>query len=479
MAGLAARPALTIVGLGLLLLLSGNWILPLIDRDEPRFAEASREMLQRRDFIVPYLNGNYRFDKPPLIYWCQAASYSVLGDNPFAARLPSVGFSIATGLLLLVWGRRLGSERTGLAAALLFLTSLQVLIHGRLAVADMAVICFVTAVFWSGWEMTRPEAKHRGWWWLMFYVSLGLGFLAKGPLAWLPIGGLLLGRWFLPVSFRLKPLEMLAGLLLSFGIVAAWGIPALMATDGEFYRIGIGRHVVERSVGVLEGHGGKSLVSYVASLPLYLGTFFFSFFPWAFAVPGRLRTWWKVRASDPLGYYLILQTIIIFIVFSLVRTKLPHYTLPAFPCLALWLAWVSRNLAGMDTKLARGVLGMAMLSLVIMLGVAPIFKTRVASASIWKQTREFIQPHTKVASVRYAEPSLVWEIRKQTTNYVQFIGKEQAAEWLQQPGSVLILPTSDFRELLATQPATNLTRTIQGIDTGRFKRWDLTVVIVK
>lgn len=107
------------------------------------------------------------------------------------------------------------------------------------------------------------------------------------------------------------------------------------------------------------------------------------------------------------------------------------------------------------------------------------FRVRVASASIWKQTREFVQPQTRVASVQYAEPSLVWEMRKQTTNYVQFIGKEQAAEWLQQPGSVLILPTSDFRELLATQPATNLTRTIQGIDTGRFKRWDLTVVIVR
>jgi hypothetical protein len=125
------------------------------------------------------------------------------------------------------------------------------------------------------------------------------------------------------------------------------------------------------------------------------------------------------------------------------------------------------------------VLAMAMLSLVIMLGAAPIFRVRVASASIWKQTREFVQPQTRDASVQYAEPSLVWEMRKQTTNYVQFIGKERAAEWLQRPGSVLILPTSDFQELLAPVAATNLTRTIQGIDTGRFKRWDLTVVIVR
>ena len=143
--------------------------------------------------------------------------------------------------------------------------------------------------------MTRPEMERRGGWWLMFYVSLGLGFLAKGPLAWLPIGGLLLGRCLMPAAFRLKPLEMLAGLILSLLIVSAWGIPALVATNGEFFRIGIGRHVVQRSVGVLEGHGGKNIVSYVVSLPLYLVTFFFSFFPWAAFVAFGMSTGSLIR----------------------------------------------------------------------------------------------------------------------------------------------------------------------------------------
>jgi len=476
----SAQPVLTIVMLGLLLLQTGNWTLPLIDRDEPRFAEASREMLQRGDFIVPHLNGNYRFDKPPLIYWCQAASYVVFGDTPPAARLPSVVFSIGTALLLYSWGRRLGSERAGFAAALIFLTCLQVLIHGRLAVADMAMIFFVTAAFWSGWEMTRPETNRRAAWWLMFYLSLGLGFLAKGPIAWFPLGGLFLGRWLLPQSFRLKAWEMIAGLLLSLGIIAAWGIPALLATDGEFFKIGIGRHVVQRSIGVLDGHGGKNIVSYVVSLPLYVGTFFISFFPWAFAVPIRLKTWWKSRASDPLGHYLILQAIVVFVVFSLVRTKLPHYTLPAFPCLALWLAWVSRGIEGAERKLARGVVAMGILCLVLTLGVFPIFRAQVASANLWEQTREFVRPQTRIASVGFEEPSLVWEMRKQTTNYIQIIGREQAVEWLKQaPGSILILPTRDYRELLAAQATNHLIRTVKGLDTGNFKRWDLTVVIHK
>src|ERR1700687_3667102 len=71
----------------------GNWSLPLIDRDEPRFAEASREMRQSGDFLLPRLNGEYRFDKPPLIYWCQVMAFEILGDSDFAARLPSVIFA--------------------------------------------------------------------------------------------------------------------------------------------------------------------------------------------------------------------------------------------------------------------------------------------------------------------------------------------------------------------------------------------------
>jgi hypothetical protein len=72
-----------------------------------RFAEASREMLQRGDYVVPWFNGAWRFDKPILIYWCQSASYRVFGENDFAARLPSVLFTTATALLLVRWGRKI------------------------------------------------------------------------------------------------------------------------------------------------------------------------------------------------------------------------------------------------------------------------------------------------------------------------------------------------------------------------------------
>src|ERR1041385_8762750 len=76
--------------------IAGTWSLPLIDRDEPRFAEASREMIQRGDYVVPYFNNQLRLDKPPLTYWAQTVSYRMFGQNDFAARLPS---AVAAALL--------------------------------------------------------------------------------------------------------------------------------------------------------------------------------------------------------------------------------------------------------------------------------------------------------------------------------------------------------------------------------------------
>src|SRR5271170_5401664 len=106
---LARTPERSIVIFSLGLLLAGNWIMPLTDRDEVRFAEASREMIQRGDYVVPWFNGEWRFDKPVLIYWCQIASYTVFGVSDFTARLPSALFTTGIALILVRWGRKLAN----------------------------------------------------------------------------------------------------------------------------------------------------------------------------------------------------------------------------------------------------------------------------------------------------------------------------------------------------------------------------------
>src|SRR5438309_882332 len=118
----------------LLFHVAGTWSVPLIDRDEPRFAEASREMIERGDYIVPRFNNQLRLDKPPLAYWAQVASYKVFGENDFAARFPSAVAAALVALSILAWGKRMAGNEVGWWAAIIFTLSLQTFIHGKAAV---------------------------------------------------------------------------------------------------------------------------------------------------------------------------------------------------------------------------------------------------------------------------------------------------------------------------------------------------------
>ena len=476
---LAARPASTVLALSLVLLLSGNWILPLVDRDEPRFAEAAREMGQRRDWVIPWLNGDYRFDKPPLIYWCEAACYCVLGESAGAARLPSACFGTATALLLLFWGRRLGQEVAGFHAALMWITCLQVLIHGRLALADMAMVFFVTVAVWAGWEMTRPGGRGRWRWGSLFAVSLALGFLAKGPVSWLPIAGLAFGRWLRPGAFHLSWGGLALCLAGSLLVIGLWGIPALLATHGEYYRVGVGHHVIQRSFDVMEGHGARGWIGYSLTLPLYFLTFFLSFLPWAFGVPSALRHWWPARREDALGWYLLVQAALVFGVFSLVRTKLPHYTLPALPGLALWLGRQTCVLADAPRRIARGVLGMTALTLVLTLGLFSVGRSHLIASNLWRQVRPHARPEMAIGAVGFNEPSLIWEFRQTITNYVEYLPADKAASFLARPGPrVLVVPTAQAVGPLKDLAAGAIRVRATGLDTVQFKPHDLTAIIV-
>src|SRR5438477_47731 len=131
----------------------GTWSIPLIDRDEPRFAEASREMIERGDYIVPHFNNQLRLDKPPLDYWAQIASYKIFGQNDLAARFPSAVAAALVALSILAWGSRIGGNRVGWWAAIIFTLSLQTFVHAKAAVADMWLVLFVTTAHWSVYEL--------------------------------------------------------------------------------------------------------------------------------------------------------------------------------------------------------------------------------------------------------------------------------------------------------------------------------------
>lgn len=336
------RSTLLLLALGLLVLLAGSFQLPLMDRDEPRFVQATREMQERNDWIIPTFNGAYRFDKPPLTYWWMGLHFKLFGDNEMSARLHSVISALIIAVVILFWGNHAFGERRGFMAAVAWLTCFQVLIHGRMAVADMPMIAFLVLAQWLTWRQIESQQPLRlrdaAFWGL--YASLGLAFLAKGPL---PIAvwalTLVFYRWgFARRTARLTGLALPAGIAVMLTIIGAWGIPALVLTGGAFWDVGMGTHVVAR---------GTSAFNDRWALPLYYFlTAGVSLFPWVFLLPERWNQWRS--GCTALEKFLFAWAVAPLLIFSLYATQLPHYILPAFP--ALFLALFARAEAAGTTQ---------------------------------------------------------------------------------------------------------------------------------
>ena len=426
-----AKPLnLALFFLGAVLLCSmGNWSLPLIDRDEPRFAEASREMRQNGDFLIPRLNGDYRFDKPPLIYWCQVLSFDVLGENDFAARLPSAIFAALAAVATWVFASRIFGPRVGLWSGILFATSLQVFIHARAAVADLPLVFFFLTATWADWERIK-NPRSRFWRWI-FYLSLGLGFLAKGPAALLPV-------LFAPVQsllnrapYHLNWRSALQGGLVVLIVIGLWGIPALIATNGQYLEIGLGKHVLQRSLQPMESHGGAGLMGYFLFLPFYLVVSFFSFFPWCIYLPACVKRLSAHREQDE--NYLLGSILIVLFVFTLIQTKLPHYVLPAYPMLAMLVA---RHVS--ESKWRLGLLGITLaIYLLIALVGFRVIEPEFLSKRIAQTALPFISPETRTASLNYDEQSLIWYLREKTRPFHRRLDSSGFSDFMNQPGSAL------------------------------------------
>ena len=469
--------------------ITGTWSLPLIDRDEPRFAEASREMIERGDYTVPRFNNQLRLDKPPLAYWAQAVSYRIFGENDFAARFPSAVAAALIALTIPVRGLRIGGERVGWRAAIIFTLCLQTFIHAKAAAADMWLVLFVSTAHWSGLELLRDgltpgehqtsNIKHRtSHWWFLFYISLALGFLAKGPIAWVPLLTVALTIFYAPNLQLRWRFKFIRGIALMLAIIAVWGIPALIQTSGEFLRIGIGRHVISRSLGAMEGHGWNSLAGYVLLLPFYFVTVFLSFFPWSIKLPSLLLRLWRKR--DRIDSYLLSGIGIIFIIFTLVKTKLPHYTLPAFGLLALLLArhWPEAATAKGRSLFRTMAVTTACVWIAIALVVPPLVARFFPAYQLFQVSRDSLQPNMQFASVEFEEPSLVWYFRSRVKAFLTPLNKRGAAEFMSAPGQrFIILPTPVAGNLFANSPQTWKFFSTSGFNLAKGKRIDLTLVL--
>lgn len=302
---------------------------PLFDLDEGAFSEATREMFLRGDFVSPYLNGVPRFDKPAFIHWLQAASVSLFGWNEFALRLPSA--LAATAWVLVVYGfaRAVRDERTGLIAAIAMATSLEIPLIAKAATADAVLNLFITAAMLTAY--LHYQSGRRRYLYLCF-LSMGLGFLTKGPVAVAIPGAVTLlfylskGEWRAWLRAAFDP----AGLALFVAVALPWYVLQYLKEGDAFIAGFFFKHNVGRFQDAMEGHSG--------SLLYYVPVVLIGVLPYTAVL---LKTFAQGRAlwRDDLCRYLLLWFALVFVLFSLAGTKLPHYVIYGYVALYLLMAF--------------------------------------------------------------------------------------------------------------------------------------------
>lgn len=315
----------------------------LFDVDEAIFAQASVEMLHTHNFVTPTYNGAPRYDKPPMIYYLQAASMHEFGVSPFAARLPSAVcafillFMFFNSLEILTGERRYALIATGVLA---FNLSFMVLAHA--AIADMLLnllMLSVTMLLLGNIYAKNPSGMRV----VIAGFLMGAGLLTKGPVA-VVIPGFVVGSIALLKDYRKYNIAAVAPVSLTLSAVLAivpWCKMMIDAHGMAFFKTFILVHNIGRyfhGLGVSEVKPGAWWY--------YIVVLLVGFTPWVLLLPSAIRgvlpdfirriRGHNARESLPaLGLVWLVGVVVIF---SFSATKLPHYIVPALPGAALLVA---------------------------------------------------------------------------------------------------------------------------------------------
>src|SRR5918998_3186043 len=358
------REAVLVGLLALTLNLAGNARISLWDRDEPRYAGCTREMRASGDWLRPTFNAEPRYHKPVLIYWLMMAGTALGGDNPFGARLVSALAGTGTCLVVLAWGRRLLGDRVGLWAALILATAPIVVVESKLATTDATLALLVVGCQFALWELARGPSKAAA---AVFWSFLALATLTKGPVgpALIVASAGVSWWWGGPTDCwkrsRLRWGWGLAGFLL---LTAPWYVAIGLASQGDFYRVMVGRHVIHRMTTGMEDHGGFP--------GYYLVTALGTFYPWSALLPAALVGAWARRRNHPAFGFLLGWAVGPLILLECARTKLIHYYLPAYPACALLAAWLVATLAEARVPLRQWRLGRLSFGLLAGIGAGQV-----------------------------------------------------------------------------------------------------------
>lgn len=329
--------------------------------DEAKNSTCAAEMYERGDWIVPIFNQELRTDKPPLHYFFMMLSYTLFGVTTFAARFFSAIFGALTILITYLFVRQYHSEKVAQWTSFILLASIHLIIQFHLAVPDPYLIFFFTLSVYSFYAAIK-EKRLR--YLLMLYVSIGLGTLSKGPVA-IGLPGLIF-LLFLIFSKRfrwneIKQLRPLLGAAIVLAIALPWYILVHLKTNGLWTEGFFLKHNINRFTDTMEGHGGLFLLTILFVL---LGLFPFSVF-----IVQALKNAFTNRKDD-FSLLNLVAGITIVAFFSVSQTKLPNYTVPAYPYFAILISlWIS----GLDMQKAKPKASMLVLVLLGLIIVPALF----------------------------------------------------------------------------------------------------------
>jgi dolichyl-phosphate-mannose-protein mannosyltransferase len=344
---LRVREWLLLVGFCVFLFFYGLGQFGLVGADEPRYAQVAREMLARHDWITPTLNGTPWLEKPPLYYWQAMIAFAIFGVRDWAARVPS---AIDASLVVLAVYFFLKKLRPGfhLDGALMTASAAGLVGFAHSASTDMplAATFSLAMLCWYAWWETSAQKLLYG-----FYFFLALAVLAKGP-----IGVLLAGAVIVLFALAAGKPQLIVktlwwpGVFLFLVVVAPWYV-AVQLRNPEFFRVFILEHNLARF--------GSDLYHHTQPFWFYLPVVALALVPWiafvAAAMAEVVRAWWAERRAlfetgDALNVLLILWLVIPVVFFSLSRSKLPGYILPAVPAGPLLVAEYIRRHVDEDRR---------------------------------------------------------------------------------------------------------------------------------
>lgn len=376
--------------------------------DEPRFAEVAREMLVLDDWLVPHVNGEPYYEKPPLLFWL-AALASVPGGEvtEWTARIPSIMAGLLTLLFTGLLARSLAGPRVAFWAVLILMTNARVWWQARTGQIDMLLTaCMMLSLlaFWY-WDQRR-----QGRWLVLFYLGIALGLLAKGPPALVfPLALAMAYYWGQPAQRR--RLHLVWGTLAAAVPVLLWYIPARLAAEGDAaaaVETGIAGNLFRNTIGrIFLGVSKAQWPGYylLETIPVDLMPWTL-FLPWLFVwlwqrgradnpTPVRglalrargqaLAVGYSRLCTDPAMRLLLSWTVPALVFFSLSIGKRAIYILPLFPVFAILLAMAITGLADSPRAVWRRRIALAWGVVLLILAVAPFALFATEYAGVWNR----------------------------------------------------------------------------------------------